>query len=85
MSFSKEFFKGVAQDLVSPFYYTVSLINGTVMYVDGFEKILAVSDSEILLKTKKQHLKINGTSLKIEKLEEFSCVVSGKIEGFYAE
>ncbi len=85
MSFSKEFFKNIAQDLISPFNYSIMLINGTAIYVDGFEKILSLSYTEIVLKTKKQHLKINGNNLKIDKMEEFSCVVTGNIGGIFVE
>jgi hypothetical protein len=85
MSFSKEFFKNITQDLISPFHYSVMLINGTAVYVDGFEKILSLALDEIVLKTKKQRLKINGENLEIEKLEEFSCVITGCIRGFYVE
>ena len=85
MSFSKELFRGIAQDVTSPFYYSVTLINGSAIYVDGFEKILSISSCEIMLKTKTHKLKISGNELKIEKMEEFSCVISGKIGGFNVE
>ncbi len=85
MSFSKELFKGIKEDLISPFAYSVTLMNGLTVYVDGFEKIISLSECEIVFSKKKQIFKIVGKQLKIEKMEEFSCVISGKIGGFYVE
>ena len=85
MSFSSELFKGVKQDLLTPFEYNLTLKNGKVIYIDGFSKIIALTCEEVCFALKKSTLKIVGKNLKIEKLEEFSCVISGNVEGFYAE
>ena len=85
MSFSGEIFRGIKNEVFSPFAYSVTLLNGEAIYIDGFKKILSLSGSEIAFETKKQRLKIVGTSLEISKIEEFSCVVVGKVEGFYVE
>lgn len=85
MSFSKELFRGVANDIVSPFSYSLTIVNGKAVYVDGFEKILIISLCEIIIKTRKCKLKIVGEELAIEKMEEFSCVIVGRIGGFYVE
>ena len=85
MSFSSEILNGIKQDLLSPFEYNLVLKNGKILYLDGFDKILSITNAELNFLVKKQRIKIVGENLKIEKLEEFSCVVSGKIEGFYEE
>lgn len=85
MSFSKELFKGVSEDFISPFGFSATIINGTAIYVDGFKKILSFSISEVLFETKKHKLKVIGENLFIKKMEEFSCVIVGKIGGFYVE
>jgi hypothetical protein len=85
MSFSKEFFRGISQEFISPFNFTVTLINGSAIYVDGFEKILSISSVEVTLKTKKHCLKIRGEELRIEKMEEFSCVIVGDIGEFIVD
>ena len=56
MSFSKELFKGVSEDFISPFGFSATIINGTAIYVDGFKKILSFSISEVLFETKKHKL-----------------------------
>ena len=85
MSFSKELFRGVSNDIVSPFNYSLTIINGKAVYVDGFEKILMISSSEISIKARKDNIKIVGEELRGEKMEEFSCVIVGRIGGFYVE
>ena len=85
MSFSSELFRGVKQDLLTPFEYGITVKNGKVLYIDGFSKILALATSEMRFKLKNSTLKVVGEDLKIERLEEFSCVISGKVVGFYEE
>ena len=85
MSFSSEVFKGIKEELLTPFEYNLVVKNGKALYLDGFIKILALSNQEMCFQLKKRALKIVGDNLKIEKLEEFSCVISGKMVGFYEE
>ena len=85
MSFSSELFKGVKQDLLTPFEYNLTLKNGKVIYLDGFSKIVTLSSEEVCFALKTRCLKVVGKNLKIEKMEEFSCVISGKVDGFYEE
>lgn len=85
MGFSHELFRGIKQDLLEPFEYNLVVKNGIVAYLDGFSKIISISSEQMLFRLKNKILKVVGKDLKIEKLEEFSCVISGKMEGFYAE
>lgn len=85
MSFSSELFRGIKDSVLMPFTYSATIINGGAIYIDGFEKILSLNNEEIVFSAKKQRLKIVGASLEIAKMEEFSCVVVGKVEGFYVE
>ena len=85
MSFSSELFKGIKDELLAPFEYNLTLKNGRAVYLDGFSKIITVSSNEMCFQLKKGALKIVGEDLKITKLEEFSCVILGKVAGFYEE
>lgn len=85
MSFSSEIFRGIKSEFLEPFEYNLVVKNGKIIYLDGFSKILFLSTNEMRFKIRNKLLRIVGEELKIEKLEELSCVISGKMVAFYEE
>ena len=85
MSFSSEIFREIKSDFLEPFEYNLVVKNGKIAYLDGFSKVLFLSKNELRFKIKNKCLKIVGEDLKIEKLEELSCVIVGKMVAFYEQ
>ena len=55
-------------------------MSANALYVDGFRKIVKITDENIVLLCAKNIIDISG-SLKIEELEQNAVSVTGKITG----
>ena len=59
--------------------YSVVNYNGEAVYLEGIKKVVVVSDTEIVVDTGKQRVRIAGEELAISLLEEKSMVAKGRI------
>ena len=59
--------------------YSVINFNGEKAYVEGVEKLLAFSDEIVTLKCKKAIVYVEGSSLKVDEIDDGSVSISGKI------
>ena len=80
MSFFNDLFKeiGVMQESEK---LSVTVAFGKGAYVFGDYKILALTESEIVVMIKKKSYKIYGENLKIKTMSKGELLVEGKVDG----
>jgi len=80
MSFFNDFFReiGVMQESEK---LSVTLVFGKGAYVFGDYKILALTESEIVVLVKKKAYKIFGQNLKIKTMSKGELVIVGRVDG----
>ena len=80
MSFFNEIFKEIGISNLSE-NLSFSVVFGKACYVFGDYKILALTESEIVVMIKKKSYKIYGENLKIKTMSKGELLVEGKVDG----
>lgn len=61
--------------------YQIVDYNGEAVYVEGIKRILFLSDESIRLETKRAFITFSGENLLLERADEGSVVIRGKVKG----
>ena len=60
--------------------YSVINFNGEYAYVEGIDRLVLVSENEVVVGSKKTLISILGSSLMLEELDGGSLIIKGKID-----
>lgn len=62
------------------FNYKVVNLGGKSLYVEGIKSIVELSENSIMFQLKKQVLSVSGVGMKINYLDNSTCVIEGEIK-----
>ncbi|MGN1098875.1 MAG: YabP/YqfC family sporulation protein [Christensenellales bacterium] len=66
-------------EIFSGYRFTVYGMNG--IHIEGHRGVLSVSDTEIVLKQKKNTIKVRGRNLTLKEITDCDVLIRGEIEG----
>ena len=81
MSFFSEALKQIRSDISQPFEYSLINFGGKAVYVEGFIRVINISDERIEFLCKKCVLAVVGERLSISEISAGTAMVEGEIYG----
>lgn len=83
MSYITEVAKSLKQSIDRQFEYRIINYGGTALYIEGFIRIVSVSESRMEFLLKKKTIVAEGTSLVLEKLTTGAALIEGEVKSVY--
>lgn len=74
------FIRDIAEKVGAAEGYTVINFNGEHVYVEGIERVLSLTDSEVSLLAFGREIAVSGVGLTVEELTGGAIIIGGRIE-----